>query len=346
MNPKIFISHSTQDNDRFVKHFVHKLKNEKGFDVWADFKGLLPGDSLIDNIINVGIKNADVIIIILSQNSVNSKWVKEELNLSIHKKIKEDIKLIPIVIDDCIVPLYLETLLQIRIKSFEEYNEEFENICRAIEGKTEYSDGDPFQNTSRISNFEKDQTNIEKEVNINQSNSGNNNIQVANSTIHELYHNTKKIVRNIVKPDESCIDDSQAYEIKEKIKQLVDIDIKSGKYSVDDQKKRFPFWWNSFKKHFKITDYHLIKKSDYDVTMKWLIKMVAINKPKMRKNNPIEWRKQIYSSIYTKTKAIGLSKPELYSFTYDKLVLKKPIESLTELTDTNLKKLYQLIIRL
>ena len=70
------------------------------------------------------------------------------------------------------------------------------------------------------------------------------------------------------------------------------------------------------------------------------------NKPKMRKNNPIEWRKQIYSSIYTKTKAIGLSKPELYSFTYDKLVLKKPIESLTELTDTNLKKLYQLIIRL
>jgi len=175
---------------------------------------------------------------------------------------------------------------------------------------------------------------------------GNNNLLIGSLNKMELYQNSTKIIRNVVQPDGSCIDENKAFEVKEKINKLVEIDILSGKYKEYDKGKRFAFHWNTFKKHFKITDYHLIKNSDYEKVIEWLSKMIAINKPKLRKNNPVEWRNRNYSSIYAKIKSLNITKEDLYSFAFEKLKLKEPITSLKDLNDNNLKKLYQLIIRL
>ena len=86
ISPKVFISHAGEDND-FVLNFGKKLRSEQGIDAWVDDWELNPGDSIIDKIFEEGIKNAKAIIIILSQNSVNKPWVREELNASMVKKV-------------------------------------------------------------------------------------------------------------------------------------------------------------------------------------------------------------------------------------------------------------------
>jgi hypothetical protein len=95
--PKIFVSHSSAD-----KLFVNKLRidlEENGFSVWFDELDLNIGDVLSDEI-SKGIHNSHCFLIVLSPNSINSKWVNYELNEAYAIHITGNKKIIPIIIDD------------------------------------------------------------------------------------------------------------------------------------------------------------------------------------------------------------------------------------------------------
>jgi hypothetical protein len=134
MNPKVFISYASEDKERFVLAFARKL-NSKGIDLWVGFWEIYPGDSLVDKIFEEGIKNAQAVIVILSKYSVDKPWVREELNASVVKRIKEKIKLIPVVIDDCQVPECLQSTVWEKIKNLENYEAEFNRIVMSIYGQ-------------------------------------------------------------------------------------------------------------------------------------------------------------------------------------------------------------------
>jgi predicted transcriptional regulator len=131
MNPKVFISHASEDKERFVLNFATKLR-AKGIDAWLDKWEILPGDSLIDKLFEEGIKNAQAVIVVVSNFSVNKPWVREELNAAVVKKINNGSKLIPVVIDDCEVPEALQSTVWVKIKDVHSYEAELESIVRAI----------------------------------------------------------------------------------------------------------------------------------------------------------------------------------------------------------------------
>jgi len=131
MNPKVFVSHASEDKERFVLGFATKLR-AKGIDAWLDKWEILPGDSLIDKIFEEGIKDAQAVIVVLSKNSVDKKWVREELNAAMVRKINGISKLIPVVIDDCRVPEALQSTVWERIKDLNNYDAELERIMSAI----------------------------------------------------------------------------------------------------------------------------------------------------------------------------------------------------------------------
>jgi hypothetical protein len=89
MNPKAFISHASEDKDRFVIEFSTKLRG-KGVDAWLDKWEMQPGDSLVDKIFEEGIKYADVFVIILSHNSVNKPWIKVDATISVKRAFAID----------------------------------------------------------------------------------------------------------------------------------------------------------------------------------------------------------------------------------------------------------------
>src|ERR1043165_5720806 len=123
MNPKVFVSHASEDKERFVMGFATRLRG-KGIDAWLDKWEILPGDSLIDKIFEEGIKDTQAVIVILSKNSVDKKWVREELNAAVVKKIEGISKLIPVVIDDCQVPEALQSTVWVKIKDLNNYEAE------------------------------------------------------------------------------------------------------------------------------------------------------------------------------------------------------------------------------
>lgn len=133
MSPKVFVSHASEDKERFVINFATRLR-AKGIDAWLDKWEMLPGDSLVNKIFDDGIKNAQSVIIVISKNSIKKPWVREELNASIVKRINSGIKLIPVVIDDCKIPECLQSTLYEKIQNINSYDEELDNIKNAIFG--------------------------------------------------------------------------------------------------------------------------------------------------------------------------------------------------------------------
>jgi hypothetical protein len=103
--PSIFLSHNHND-----KPFVRRLANDltaKGIKVWIDEAEIKIGDSLIRKI-SSGIYEMDFLGVVLSPDSVQSRWVQEELEQALHIQISEAyVKVLPILLRDCKMPGFL-----------------------------------------------------------------------------------------------------------------------------------------------------------------------------------------------------------------------------------------------
>ncbi|EHQ07863.1 toll/interleukin-1 receptor domain-containing protein [Leptonema illini] len=105
----VFISYSRTDS-AFVDKLAVELVKER-MNVWLDRWELKVGDSLLDRI-QQAIQNADYLCIVLSKAAVESEWCRKELNAGLMRELEErHIILLPILIDDCKIPLFLREKL-------------------------------------------------------------------------------------------------------------------------------------------------------------------------------------------------------------------------------------------
>lgn len=134
-HPKAFISYSTDDKERFVDEFYHKLR-EKGVDAFLDEYEIKPGDNIIDKVFEKGIGETEFFIIVLSESSVNKSWVKEEAAAAVYRKIENKIRIIPILLDRDIEYFQsLRHIARIRIDDISDYKEQFEDLLMLIYGR-------------------------------------------------------------------------------------------------------------------------------------------------------------------------------------------------------------------
>lgn len=105
----IFISYSHSDKafaESLALQLVHAKQN-----VWIDTWELNAGESLIERI-EGALGGADAILVLLSKTSVQSEWCKKELRSGLVRELEEKaVLVIPIVLDDCEVPLFLKEKL-------------------------------------------------------------------------------------------------------------------------------------------------------------------------------------------------------------------------------------------
>lgn len=107
--PRAFISHASEDKERFVTEFATNLR-AAGIDAWVDEWEIRAGDSLVDKVFAHGIDEADVFIVILSRTSITKPWVAEELDAGVIRRIQKGTRIIPVLIDDVEVPPALQHL--------------------------------------------------------------------------------------------------------------------------------------------------------------------------------------------------------------------------------------------
>lgn len=124
---RIFISHSSLDK-AFVRRLVKRL-DKAGFDTWLDEHEMVPGDPLAKKIAE-GVSEAKIVLVVVSPNSVNSKWLKYELNIATERMVKGDCRVIPLVIGDVEPPPEVRGLLYADFR--ESFARGFKSILTAL----------------------------------------------------------------------------------------------------------------------------------------------------------------------------------------------------------------------
>lgn len=85
--------------------------------MWIDRWELNVGDSLVEKV-ESALSGASAILVLLSKNSVGSEWCRKELNSGLIRELGEKkVILLPCVIEDCDVPLFLRDELYADFRS-------------------------------------------------------------------------------------------------------------------------------------------------------------------------------------------------------------------------------------
>lgn len=140
---KIFISHSSIDKP-FVRQLAASFSGV-GIDSWIDEAEIKYGESLVQKIANA-IEELDIVIAIISKNSIDSSWVKKELSLAMTKEISFDkVVIIPIVIDNCEIPFFLRDKLYADFTQIALYKKNISKLIESIEWHSGVKKGNNIQ---------------------------------------------------------------------------------------------------------------------------------------------------------------------------------------------------------
>jgi hypothetical protein len=156
----------------------------------------------------------------------------------------------------------------------------------------------------------------------------------------DMIHTEKIVQKNVTLPGPQHITEEQAYEVKLLIDELSQIDVDAGR---EDSHR---MWFSWLYRKFKVTSYKTIPSEKFEAVISWLRQQKAINRKKLRRPANALWRDQLYGAIYGRWRQLGFQKDEIYEFAFQRLELDKPIGSLKELGEQNLKRLYDIVIRI
>src|SRR5579859_6573105 len=103
--PKAFISYAHEDKPLAIRLADNLRKN--GVEAWIDVWEIQAGDSLIEKVFEEGLKNCAVFVIILSKASTQSSWVRQELDVAVVNRIRKLTQVIPVLAEECEIPISL-----------------------------------------------------------------------------------------------------------------------------------------------------------------------------------------------------------------------------------------------
>lgn len=122
----IFISHTNKDKP-IVEPIAERLAKVYGIsNVFYDSWSIQPGDGIIDRM-NDGLEKCRFFFFFVSKNSLQSNMVKIEWQNAIYKATNGQAKIIPVKLDDCLMPAILLQTLYIDV-----YGKGIENAVRQI----------------------------------------------------------------------------------------------------------------------------------------------------------------------------------------------------------------------
>ena len=109
---RVFISHAAPD--QMVARDLAKRLRTEGLEVWESDDDIQPGDNPARKMADA-LATADVLLVLVSPDSVKSQWVRREIDYALGSKRLQN-RLLPVVVrstDD--VPWILERLELVRI---------------------------------------------------------------------------------------------------------------------------------------------------------------------------------------------------------------------------------------
>jgi hypothetical protein len=126
--PVVFISYASADGET-ARRLANDLESA-GVDTWFDEFELKAGDPLLHTI-RAGIEQSDFLLVLVSANSIASKWVDGEVREAFEKHINTGAPaIIPIRVDDTEPPTFLRSIKYVDIRS--NYDEGLRQLLGAL----------------------------------------------------------------------------------------------------------------------------------------------------------------------------------------------------------------------
>ncbi len=112
--PGVFISHST--SDRNIAERIAIGVKTFGYKVFYAEWGIDPPESIVAKI-EEALAKTDTLLILLSPNAVNSRWVKKELSSTLMRQLSgQNVRVVPILLADCDIPALLSDIQYIDMR--------------------------------------------------------------------------------------------------------------------------------------------------------------------------------------------------------------------------------------
>ena len=130
MSVRVFISHSSENQD-FADLAYEVMHGVAGIEVLIDSR-IEPGEAW-EHAIRSFVNKADVLLVVVSQHSLVSKWVQFEcLTFLARAKETPDLEIIPILLDDSRLPDFLVSFEIDDFRIPERYREKLERLATRI----------------------------------------------------------------------------------------------------------------------------------------------------------------------------------------------------------------------
>jgi hypothetical protein len=111
-HPTAFLSHASEDKAGFAEPLAHELAR-RGVRPWLDKWEIKPGDSLVRKLFDDGLSTVDAVVVVVSTFSAGKPWVREELDAAVVARISSKTRLIPVRLDQAMMPAPLRHLVWI-----------------------------------------------------------------------------------------------------------------------------------------------------------------------------------------------------------------------------------------
>jgi hypothetical protein len=112
---QVFISYAQADKE-IARRIADELRSS-GLRVWFDEWELKPGDSIASRI-DQAVSTSDMLLVLLSPRSIESRWVQSELNAALSRELKSRaVTVIPALIEECEIPPLLADRLYLDLRS-------------------------------------------------------------------------------------------------------------------------------------------------------------------------------------------------------------------------------------
>lgn len=132
---RVFLCHASQDKP-IVRELYQRLKSEEWIEPWLDEEELLPGQDW-DIEIERAVEAADAVIVFLSSYSVSKEgYVQKEIRFALNMalfKPSETIFIVPLRLDNCLVPRNLNTIQYIDFFPSKRFEWAYQRLNRSLE---------------------------------------------------------------------------------------------------------------------------------------------------------------------------------------------------------------------
>jgi len=124
----IFLCHSEADKD--ISERIAVGLKALNYPVWYAEWAIRPSESIVQKI-NEGLARNDTLVILLSPNSVSSKWVQRELNTVLMTQLSgQNVTVVPLLIAECDIPTVLKDIKYIDMTR--DYQTGFIKLCEFL----------------------------------------------------------------------------------------------------------------------------------------------------------------------------------------------------------------------